>query len=103
MKYDMTFKIPPIWILLLLMATHLVPIPAMAISEDEITEFLCPQCAAIAQINGELVTQIRTEDSEKQIHRTLETKYRAGIFAVSLSLIHISEPTRLGMISYAVF
>jgi len=24
-------------------------------------------------------------------------------FAIDLSLIHISEPTRLGMISYAVF
>src|SRR5450759_5933059 len=25
------------------------------------------------------------------------------VFAIDLSLIHISEPTRLGMISYAVF
>ena len=27
----------------------------------------------------------------------------AGLTAAILSLIHISEPTRLGMISYAVF
>src|SRR5450756_1315680 len=28
---------------------------------------------------------------------------RAALFVMQLSLIHISEPTRLGMISYAVF
>ena len=32
----------------------------------------------------------------------LSTAFRGGIGA-GLSLIHISEPTRLGMISYAVF
>src|SRR5450756_849154 len=32
-----------------------------------------------------------------------ETDFRARAAAFRLSLIHISEPTRLGMISYAVF
>src|SRR5665648_1214500 len=38
----------------------------------------------------ELFTQLNTWDKDRR-------------FVVSLSLIHISEPTRLGMISYAVF
>src|SRR5450756_1252897 len=33
----------------------------------------------------------------------ISTKTSCGSAAPSLSLIHISEPTRLGMISYAVF
>ena len=41
------------------------------------------------------------------IHRRLEQALADGALGVSLglglSLIHISEPTRLGMISYAVF
>src|SRR5665648_1227026 len=32
-----------------------------------------------------------------------ERKFRSPRDAIDLSLIHISEPTRLGMISYAVF
>src|SRR5450756_2610158 len=31
------------------------------------------------------------------------SNFRAALAAIKLSLIHISEPTRLGMISYAVF
>ena len=34
-------------------------------------------------------------------HAELQRKYEASL--QELSLIHISEPTRLGMISYAVF
>src|SRR5450759_5886877 len=33
----------------------------------------------------------------------LENRGRDGPVRIGLSLIHISEPTRLGMISYAVF
>src|SRR5665648_11369 len=39
---------------------------------------------------------------EKKINPETGQKY-GGIFTSDLSLIHISEPTRLGMISYAVF
>src|SRR5450756_2667155 len=35
--------------------------------------------------------------------RLLATQPVASLTSVRLSLIHISEPTRLGMISYAVF
>src|SRR5450756_1614110 len=38
------------------------------------------------------------------IVRTLKGRLlRSGVVSLDLSLIHISEPTRLGMISYAVF
>src|SRR5450756_2470451 len=40
---------------------------------------------------------------EHQVERTLEQFGDVQVGLVLLSLIHISEPTRLGMISYAVF
>src|SRR5665648_19472 len=46
--------------------------------------------------------------SHKTTCKTIENLLKAGIevkihLVINLSLIHISEPTRLGMISYAVF
>src|SRR5665648_380325 len=35
--------------------------------------------------------------------QAIEVRHYADIMPLGLSLIHISEPTRLGMISYAVF
>src|SRR5450756_2808579 len=53
--------------------------------------------------NGDLVTMTAPHNHEQ----VLGTYHRAGPkeaeMAIDLSLIHISEPTRLGMISYAVF
>src|SRR5450756_865589 len=45
---------------------------------------------------------IRVADWKDSYHRRLVGQIAAPI-AYALSLIHISEPTRLGMISYAVF
>ena len=39
----------------------------------------------------------------KTVQSVLNQKYGNYEIVVKLSLIHISEPTRLGMISYAVF
>lgn len=90
----MAFKKFPIWLLLLLLLVlHLVPMPAMALSEDDITEMLRCQCGCTmivkdcscetaAQIRGEVVAQIRAGDSEKQIFKTLEAKYGSRILAV---------------------
>src|SRR5450756_3060937 len=59
--------------------------------------------------NGKLVAascNVRRVDGSKDLH-CLEPWGRDGDapdwITQSLSLIHISEPTRLGMISYAVF
>src|SRR5450759_2000666 len=41
--------------------------------------------------------------SSRDDHLGYFTAFAAGLIAQFLSLIHISEPTRLGMISYAVF
>src|SRR5659263_747260 len=48
----------------------------------------------IAQATGVLLNIVR---------RTLFILYENRLAGYRLSLIHISEPTRLGMISYAVF
>src|SRR5450759_938740 len=37
------------------------------------------------------------------VHRSIASTFLPAVLAKLLSLIHISEPTRLGMISYAVF
>src|SRR5450759_3545113 len=59
----------------------------------------CPDCRAIAdeylEIHAELRSLVMPEPPRDLWARTAA--------ALDLSLIHISEPTRLGMISYAVF
>src|SRR5450756_2865724 len=48
--------------------------------------------------DSEYLLQMREKQKAARIYGVLEKQFRGY-----LSLIHISEPTRLGMISYAVF
>src|SRR5665648_1154926 len=56
--------------------------------------------APIVTINGETMGIVSEMDVLKAMGKPEWMKYDAECI---LSLIHISEPTRLGMISYAVF
>ena len=51
---------------------------------------------------ADLVTVATVQEFGAMIFQHPKVK-KDGSFANNLSLIHISEPTRLGMISYAVF
>src|SRR5665648_1061503 len=59
-------------------------------------------CARVAPMLRELVKGWADDDYDKRHALTLAEGMEEAI-AEDLSLIHISEPTRLGMISYAVF
>src|SRR5450756_2966941 len=59
---------------------------------------------AIRGVSGELSAPTSTMNTHPLTSRNdVSTRYPSGETKYELSLIHISEPTRLGMISYAVF
>ena len=59
------------------------------------------KCAFICFVNSEIINQIVMELVVIEKNAYLQLKLQ--IESLSLSLIHISEPTRLLSISYAVF
>src|SRR5665648_646772 len=60
----------------------------------------------VEQLRAGVANELTTQDENAQMRDLLALQrdkiFPAGVHLV-LSLIHISEPTRLGMISYAVF
>src|SRR5450759_2540702 len=66
----------------------------------------CPTCSSTADSFNGVLAHLRARDvtmicvSRAPVEKLLAYRERMGW---SLSLIHISEPTRLGMSSYAVF
>src|SRR5659263_158169 len=92
---------------------HFPHLPIAAIEEEEKIRFY-----SIADISAMKIQAILGRAQKKDFwdlfeilqHYPLQQlidwhkqKYPNQMLAISLSLIHISEPTRLGMISYAVF
>src|SRR5450759_199964 len=64
-------------------------------------EALILRGAPVAGLRPLRAARLRTSNVPKPTNATLSPFFRVAVMI--LSLIHISEPTRLGMISYAVF
>src|SRR5665648_1120297 len=88
----------------LIVASFTIGITTAAWAQDSdlgisLYRLACGVCHGIdGKGNGPLSEQLKVPPADL----TVLAKKNNGVFPV-LSLIHISEPTRLGMISYAVF
>src|SRR5450759_7093 len=80
---------------------HKVPKSRNEISLRDMGSFVCPfLCPSRGTSNGDSLSSL---DSLPRGTLPLFWTPSPGTPSLGLSLIHISEPTRLGMISYAVF
>src|SRR5450756_2233821 len=59
--------------------------------------------AMMGGLDGNSCSKAAPAECSKFLNFTMQKKYQEDYANAFLSLIHISEPTRLGMISYAVF
>eukprot|EP00825_Cyclidium_porcatum_P004942 TRINITY_DN12356_c0_g1_i1.p1 TRINITY_DN12356_c0_g1~~TRINITY_DN12356_c0_g1_i1.p1 ORF type:complete len:169 (-),score=9.33 TRINITY_DN12356_c0_g1_i1:62-568(-) len=65
--------------------------------------YAAPVAQVEANINLPNAVPLQLQCNQWEDFQHLATGAQAAAFTYKLSLIHISEPTRLGMISYAVF
>src|SRR5450756_1742207 len=108
---DAHARIPAFWILLVLALV----IAVAFIINIRLKSWLLPLIAigsiiVVALVAGTIVPAIVQSYVVKPSERAKEKSYikreingTRDAYDINLSLIHISEPTRLGMISYAVF
>src|SRR5450759_237679 len=79
------------------------PGPQRHVSSPGLYHFSCPMTTNLARNSPGSTVRMELVEIERSVAIRLIVDGRGDDTIHVLSLIHISEPTRLGMISYAVF